>query len=167
MKKIHYTFATIGAFIVVFGESPNVFAQAEETPQAENNTEADVETPSDVETNTEPNEGTKSLRRPNHLDFGNLVVRGQNAQRGAVYLLKRSPRPLPGLVRLRTTYRDRITSSVLGPQTQQDETQTPQSEDNENEAETPNENPNAVVPESEQTTTTPRTALSLFEHLRT
>jgi hypothetical protein len=42
-------------------------------------------------------------------------VKGQAAKSGAVYLFKRMPRRLPGLVPLRRSYRSRIVEPILGP----------------------------------------------------
>jgi hypothetical protein len=61
----------------------------------------------------EGSEGS-SLRRSNRMDFDERLVKGQGARSGAVYLFKRTPRKLPELVALRTTYRRRIVDPVLG-----------------------------------------------------
>lgn len=55
-----------------------------------------------------------SLRRSNRMDFDERLVKGQGARSGAVYLFKRTPRKLPELVSLRTSYRQRIIEPVLG-----------------------------------------------------
>jgi hypothetical protein len=55
-----------------------------------------------------------ALRRSNRMDFDERLVKGQGARSGAVYLFKRTPRKLPELVALRTTYRERIVEPVLG-----------------------------------------------------
>jgi hypothetical protein len=47
------------------------------------------------------------------MDFDERLVKGQGARSGAVYLFKRTPRKLPELVALRTTYRERILTPVL------------------------------------------------------
>ncbi len=54
-----------------------------------------------------------SLRRSGRMDFDERLVKGQGARSGAVYLFKRTPRKLPELVALRTTYRERILQPVL------------------------------------------------------
>jgi hypothetical protein len=58
-----------------------------------------------------------SLRRSNRIDFDERLVKGQGTRSGAVYLFKRTPRKLPELVKLRTTYRQRIIEPVLGRRT--------------------------------------------------
>ena len=60
---------------------------------------------------TTPAEGT--LARPNKLEFDERLVKGQTAKSGAVYLFKRVPRQLPGLVGIRRSYRSRIVRPVL------------------------------------------------------
>jgi hypothetical protein len=55
-----------------------------------------------------------SLRRSGRMEFDERVVKGQAAKSGAVYLFKRVPRQLPGLVPLRRSYRRRIVEPVLG-----------------------------------------------------
>jgi hypothetical protein len=58
--------------------------------------------------------GGTSLRRSDRMDFDERLVKGQGVRSGAVYLFKRTPRKLPELVSLRTSYRDRIVEPVLG-----------------------------------------------------
>ncbi len=55
-----------------------------------------------------------SLRRSNRMEFDERLVKGQAASSGAVYLFKRVPRQLPGLVPLRVSYRSAIVEPVLG-----------------------------------------------------
>ena len=55
-----------------------------------------------------------SLRRSNRMEFDERLVKGQVARSGAVYLFKRVPRNLPGLVAMRRSYRERIVLPVLG-----------------------------------------------------
>ncbi|MCP4606114.1 MAG: hypothetical protein GY847_37315 [Proteobacteria bacterium] len=57
-----------------------------------------------------------SLRRSNRMEFDERLVKGQAAKSGAVYLFKRTPRRLPGLVPMRRSYRKRIVEPVLGDQ---------------------------------------------------
>ena len=61
---------------------------------------------------TAPADG--SLRRSNRMEFDERLVKGQVAKSGAVYLFKRVPRRLPGLVGQRRSYRKRIVLPVLG-----------------------------------------------------
>ena len=56
-------------------------------------------------------EGT--MARSNRMEFDERLIKGQTAQSGAVYLFKRVPRQLPGLVGLRRSYRARIVRPVL------------------------------------------------------
>jgi hypothetical protein len=60
------------------------------------------------------NTGDGSLRRSNRMEFDERLVKGQAAKSGAVYLFKRVPRRLPGLVPMRRSYRRRIVEPVLG-----------------------------------------------------
>lgn len=60
------------------------------------------------------NESDGGMRRSNRMEFDERLVKGQAAKSGAVYLFKRVPRHLPGLVPMRRSYRDRIVQPVLG-----------------------------------------------------
>lgn len=73
--------------------------------------EAEAEPPAEPE--MADTSGTP-LRRSNRMDFDERLVKGQGARSGAVYLFKRTPRELPELVSLRSSYRDRIVEPVLG-----------------------------------------------------
>lgn len=55
-----------------------------------------------------------SVMRSNRMEFDERLVKGQSASSGAVYLFKRVPRHLPGLVPMRRSYRARIVEPVLG-----------------------------------------------------
>lgn len=55
-----------------------------------------------------------SLQRSGRMEFDERLVKGQAAKSGAVYLFKRVPRRLPGLVPMRRSYRKRIVAPVLG-----------------------------------------------------
>jgi hypothetical protein len=55
-----------------------------------------------------------ALRSSRRMEFDERLVKGQAAKSGAVYLFKRIPRRLPGLVPLRRSYRRRIVEPVLG-----------------------------------------------------
>ena len=84
---------------------------------------SDVEAPFQSKNNNsmgqEPSDdGSSSLRRSNVIEIDPRVVKGQGARAGAVYLFKRTPRKLPELVSLRTTYRDRIIAPVIDPNAQ-------------------------------------------------
>lgn len=59
-------------------------------------------------------EADGSLRRSGRMEFDERLVKGQGAKSGAVYLFKRMPRMLPGLIPLRRSYRPRIVEPVLG-----------------------------------------------------
>jgi hypothetical protein len=65
---------------------------------------------------SEGNEGDGGMRRSNRMEFDERLVKGQAAKSGAVYLFKRVPRHLPGLVPMRRSYRRRIVLPVLGQQ---------------------------------------------------
>jgi len=55
-----------------------------------------------------------TLSRSGRMEFDERLVKGQAAKSGAVYLFKRMPRRLPGLVPMRRSYRRRIVEPVLG-----------------------------------------------------
>lgn len=55
-----------------------------------------------------------TVMRSNRMEFDERLVKGQSASSGAVYLFKRVPRHLPGLVPMRRSYRARIVEPVLG-----------------------------------------------------
>ena len=61
-----------------------------------------------------PAEDTGTVMRSNRMEFDERLVKGQAASSGAVYLFKRVPRHLPGLVPMRRSYRARIVEPVLG-----------------------------------------------------
>ncbi len=54
------------------------------------------------------------LRRSGRMEFDERLIKGQAAKSGAVYLFKRIPRHLPGLVPMRRSYRSRIVEPILG-----------------------------------------------------
>ncbi|MBN2529306.1 MAG: hypothetical protein JXR76_23160 [Deltaproteobacteria bacterium] len=54
------------------------------------------------------------FQRSGRMEFDERLVKGQAAKSGAVYLFKRTPRRLPGLVPYRRSYRMRIVEPVLG-----------------------------------------------------
>ncbi len=56
-----------------------------------------------------------ALRRSGRMEFDERLVKGQAAKSGAIYLFKRTPRRLPGLVPMRRSYRRRIVQPILGP----------------------------------------------------
>jgi hypothetical protein len=56
-----------------------------------------------------------SLRRSGTMELDPRLITGTPPGSGAVYLFRRAPRRLPGLVKLRTSYRSRITGPILGP----------------------------------------------------
>ena len=66
------------------------------------------------EADTAVTEDGGSWRRSNRMEFDERLVKGQTASSGAVYLFKRVPRNLPGLVPLRRSYRSSIVEPVLG-----------------------------------------------------
>jgi hypothetical protein len=55
-----------------------------------------------------------SLKRSGRMEFDERLIKGEAAKSGAVYLFKRVPRRLPGLVPFRRSYRRRIVEPVLG-----------------------------------------------------
>ncbi|MDJ0764035.1 MAG: hypothetical protein QNJ97_13720 [Myxococcota bacterium] len=70
--------------------------------------------PETLTDNLDPQAAEGSLRRSNRMEFDERLVKGQAAKSGAVYLFKRTPRRLPGLVPMRKSYRKRIVAPVLG-----------------------------------------------------
>jgi hypothetical protein len=118
--------------------SDNPYADAEDAAEgaaeATAEGEGEAETKSAAETAAEAVEGTGeqpdgeqggflqqggggeagSVRRSNRMEFDERLVKGQAAKSGAVYLFKRVPRRLPGLVPMRRSYRKRIVEPVLG-----------------------------------------------------
>lgn len=59
-----------------------------------------------------PAEGA-AMARSNKMEFDERLIKGQTAKSGAVYLFKRVPRQLPGLVGVRRSYRARIVAPIL------------------------------------------------------
>jgi hypothetical protein len=84
-----------------------------ETEEQESEPETEEAGKAKIESQTMSSEG--SLRRSNRMEFDERLVKGQAAKSGAVYLFKRTPRALPGLVPMRHSYRRRIVEPVLGP----------------------------------------------------
>ncbi|MBN2718845.1 MAG: hypothetical protein JXX14_23570 [Deltaproteobacteria bacterium] len=70
----------------------------------------------DREGSASDEEGGEALgfQRSGRMEFDERLVKGQAAKSGAVYLFKRTPRRLPGLVPFRRSYRSRIVEPVLG-----------------------------------------------------
>jgi len=91
---------------LAFGAS----ASAQPKPAEE---EPDGEEDAGEETDSGTEDGG-SWRRSNRMEFDERLIKGQTASSGAVYLFKRVPRNLPGLVPLRRSYRSRIVEPVLG-----------------------------------------------------
>lgn len=73
----------------------------------DNDKEAKEEKPAEEAADT-------GVLRSNRMEFDERLVKGQSASSGAVYLFKRVPRHLPGLVPMRRSYRARIVEPVLG-----------------------------------------------------
>ncbi len=104
-------------------KKPDAETQLDEDPyEAEGKAKSDEETVEpDSQENIEETErisksgsGEGSLRRSGRMEFDERLVKGQAAKSGAVYLFKRTPRRLPGLVPMRRSYRRRIVEPVLG-----------------------------------------------------
>lgn len=60
--------------------------------------------------------GGMSLQRSNRMEFDGRLIRGETAGAGAVFLFERAPRPLPSMVKKRTSYLADTIRSVMGPQ---------------------------------------------------
>lgn len=74
----------------------------------------DGDTDGSIEENKETTRLEGSFQRSGRMEFDERIVKGQAAKSGAVYLFKRTPRRLPGLVPFRRSYRTRIVQPVLG-----------------------------------------------------
>lgn len=59
-------------------------------------------------------EPTGSLRRSNRMEFDARLIRGETAGSGAVFLFQRTPRALPSMVPLRTSYLQETVQQTLG-----------------------------------------------------
>ncbi|MEL6349561.1 MAG: hypothetical protein AAFV53_41040 [Myxococcota bacterium] len=66
------------------------------------------------ETEAPADDGPAPVLRSDRIEFDERLIRGQSASSGAVYLFKRTPRDLPGLVPVRQSYRRQIVEPVLG-----------------------------------------------------
>ncbi len=88
------------------GESDTTSVEEEEPVEAEE------ETAGTERISTATGEG--ALHRSGRMEFDERLIKGQAAKSGAVYLFKRAPRRLPGLVPLRRSYRRRIVEPILG-----------------------------------------------------
>ncbi len=55
-----------------------------------------------------------SLRRGNRMEFDARLIRGESAGSGAVFLFQRAQRPLPSMIKKRTSFLRDTVGSVLG-----------------------------------------------------
>ena len=94
------------------------WGEDEDSAKGDDEVEPEGEPSDDPETDiSAPASGSTSMgsmRRSSRMEFDERLVKGQTAKSGAVYLFKRVPRKLPGLVPMRRSYRQRIVSPVLG-----------------------------------------------------
>ncbi len=67
------------------------------------------ETPEDVKETA-----SATLQRGNRMEFDGRLIRGETAGSGAVFLFQRVPRPLPSMVKTRTSYLSDTVQEVLG-----------------------------------------------------
>ncbi len=67
------------------------------------------ETPEDVKETA-----SATLQRGNRMEFDGRLIRGETAGSGAVFLFQRIPRPLPSMVKTRTSYLSDTVQEVLG-----------------------------------------------------
>ncbi|MCP4676369.1 MAG: hypothetical protein GY854_12830 [Deltaproteobacteria bacterium] len=101
-------------------EDPYVDEAAEAPREAGEVPPAEEEEPVETEEETTGTKGgvmaagEGSLHRSGRMEFDERLIKGQAAKSGAVYLFKRAPRRLPGLVPLRRSYRRRIVEPILG-----------------------------------------------------
>ncbi len=54
------------------------------------------------------------MQRGNRMEFDGRLIRGETAGSGAVFLFQRVPRPLPSMVKTRTSYLSDTVQEVLG-----------------------------------------------------
>ncbi len=94
------------------------WGEDEDSEEKDDQTESEEEPSDDPATDRSVPAGGSpsmgSMRRSSRMEFDERLVKGQTAKSGAVYLFKRVPRKLPGLVPMRRSYRQRIVSPVLG-----------------------------------------------------
>jgi len=76
---------------------------------SEDDEESDGETPEDVK-----EAASATLQRGNRMEFDGRLIRGETAGSGAVFLFQRVPRPLPSMVKTRTSYLSDTVQEVLG-----------------------------------------------------
>lgn len=80
-------------------------ADEEEAEEGEEGEEA----PDDVKETA-----SATLQRGNRMEFDGRLIRGETAGSGAVFLFQRVPRPLPSMVKTRTSYLSDTVQEVLG-----------------------------------------------------
>lgn len=73
----------------------------------------DEEASADTDAAEESAPAEPTVLRSDRIEFDERLIRGQSASSGAVYLFKRTPRDLPGLVPVRQSYRRQIVEPVL------------------------------------------------------
>lgn len=98
---------------------PKVKEKVEATEEVKADADAKAETDSDED---EPEDAeaaddtaaSATLQRGNRMEFDGRLIRGETAGSGAVFLFQRVPRPLPSMVKTRTSYLGETVQEVLG-----------------------------------------------------
>lgn len=104
----------------LFEGDQNVLAQRKKvskkaTPKKEPvKNEEDEEEDEEEEANQDQGTATTTLQRGNRMEFDARLIRGETAGAGAVFLFQRAPRPLPSMVKTRTSYLSETVQDVLG-----------------------------------------------------
>ncbi len=92
----------------------NPYENGEKDGSASGEEKTEPEASSVQNGNTASPSESGSLRRSGRMEFDERLIKGQAAKSGAVYLFKKIPRRLPGLVAMRRSYRNRIVEPILG-----------------------------------------------------
>lgn len=83
-------------------------------PVADEGDEADEEDADEEGEAAAAEAPSATLQRGNRMEFDGRLIRGETAGSGAVFLFQRVPRPLPSMVKTRTSYLGETVQEVLG-----------------------------------------------------
>jgi hypothetical protein len=108
--------------VLLIGAAPTVLAAKDKKKPKPVQVEPEDQAPDDAAAGESGDSSVRGLqavpegplRRSGRMEFDERLVKGQAAKSGAVYLFKRVPRRLPGLVPMRRSYRQRIVQPILG-----------------------------------------------------
>lgn len=107
--------ATAGASVAspAFAQDKGKKSKAEAEKKAEAEEPAEAEEGATEEAAATQASSASTLQRGNRMEFDARLIRGERAS-GAVFLFQRATRPLPSMVKRRTSYLDDTVATTLG-----------------------------------------------------